>query len=97
MTCFTIHVNYIFSDESLKDCKMNDQSGKAGLDADWIATINNTTFDKCKQYCQQFEFCVAIHYENDNSYCFIYNKTSTLINKTTSIYSQKHCVDTQSR
>lgn len=76
---------------------MNNQLDKAGLDADWITAINNTSFVKCKQYCLEFEFCVAIHYENGNGFCFIYNKTTTLINKTTSIYSQKHCVDTQSR
>ncbi|CAG2226799.1 unnamed protein product [Mytilus edulis] len=73
---------------------MNDQKGKSGSDDDWI-TAYLTSVDECKQYCLQTKACVAVHYEHDNNYCFVYNRTSTVFIRLSSTYSQKHCADTQ--
>lgn len=78
---------------------MNDQLNKGGRDSDWIVThgIQHTSVEECKQYYLQTTICVAVHYEYDNNYCFVYNQTTTLIARDGTTYSQKYCVDTQSR
>lgn len=77
---------------------MKDQVGMAGLDDDWIfkSGTQHTSLDACKRYCMQNEDCVGVHYEQ-NYFCFVYNTTTILVRKDDSIYSQKHCIDTQSR
>lgn len=74
---------------------MNDQVGKAGSDDDWIKTngTQHSSLDACKRYCLQIEDCVAVYYEA--SYCFVFNQTTKLLNKTSATYSQKYCVDAQ--
>lgn len=78
---------------------MNDHLQKAGSEDDWIETYgeHHTSIDECKQYCLQTKACVAVHFENHNKYCFVYNQTTTILTKDDSIYSQKHCEDSQSR
>lgn len=72
-----------------------DQVDVAGVDGDWISGERHTSFDECKQYCLQTKVCVAVHYERN--YCFVYNQTTQPFSKDNSTYSQKDCVDTQSR
>ncbi|XP_071137462.1 uncharacterized protein [Mytilus edulis] len=76
---------------------MNDQEGNAGVNDDWILSYRttNTSIDECKVYCLQSNVCVAVHYEYNNKYCFVYNQTTPLTGKDNSTYSEKKCVDTQ--
>lgn len=81
---------------------MNDQKDKAGTDADWIEISDaqrHTSVDECKKYCIRTEFCKAVHYvyDSNNKHCFVYNMTTIVIAKDHSTFSEKHCVDTQSR
>ncbi|XP_071137461.1 uncharacterized protein [Mytilus edulis] len=87
----------IYRNESINDCKMNDQFNKAGSEDDWIVAYltKRTSSDECKQFCLQTKICVAIHYEYNNKYCFIYNQTTKPQSKDNSTYSQKQCFDTQ--
>ncbi|CAC5366885.1 unnamed protein product [Mytilus coruscus] len=87
----------IYRNESINDCKMNDQLNKGGSDGDWIVTYGtqHTSVDECKHYCLQTKICVAVHYEYKHKYCFVYNQTTILIARDGATYSQKHCVDTQ--
>lgn len=91
-------INFCFADKSINECSMHDQLKKGGSDSDWIVTYGtqHTSFNECKQYCLRTAICVAVHYEYDNKYCFVYNKTTSLITRDDATYSQKHCVDTQS-
>ncbi|XP_063404629.1 uncharacterized protein LOC134688091 [Mytilus trossulus] len=84
----------IYRDKAILSCKMDEPEQKTiGSDTDWIQALNLQSFDDCKRYCLQNEACVAVHYEH--TYCFIYNQTTTTIEKDNAVYSQKHCVDTQ--
>lgn len=75
---------------------MIEKKGTSGTDDGWIQTSGkqHTSLDECKKYCLLTEACVAVHYLP--TYCFVYNRTTTLIDKDDSIYSRKQCVDTQS-
>ncbi|CAG2239011.1 unnamed protein product [Mytilus edulis] len=90
--CMQIHRN-----ESIYDCKMNDQLNKGGTDGDWIITsgTQHTSAEECKQYCLQTKICEAVHYEYKHKYCFVYNRTTRLSQRDNAIYSKKDCVDTQ--
>lgn len=92
-------LKFIFADESINDCKMSDILNKSGTDDDWIVTYGtqHTSFDECKQYCLQTKICVAVHYENRNKYCFVYNQTTSLFERDDATYSQKQCLETPSR
>ncbi|VDI16029.1 Hypothetical predicted protein [Mytilus galloprovincialis] len=87
----------IFRSEAIYNCSMIDQLDTAGIDNDWKEThgTQHTSFDECKRYCLQSEACQAVHYETN--YCFVYNRTTTVIRKPDSIFSRKDCVDTQSK
>lgn len=79
---------------------MNDQEGKAGTDGDWIVindTQRHSSIDECKQYCIRTEFCVAVNYVPVPKHCFVYNRTTTVFTSDKSVFSQKDCVDSQSR
>ncbi|XP_076078792.1 uncharacterized protein LOC143048809 [Mytilus galloprovincialis] len=84
----------IYRNQAKYICKMNDRIGYSGSD-DWVTAYRtqNTSVEECKQYCMQTDACVAVHYSNN--YCFVYNKTTTIIQRDDTTYSQKHCVDTQ--
>ncbi|CAC5366886.1 unnamed protein product [Mytilus coruscus] len=93
-TCVAVH----YENKTLFSCNMIDpQYHTAGIDGDWIEThgIQHTSYDKCERYCPQTEACQALHYES--KYCSVYNKKTTVSPKDDATYSQKHCVDTQSR
>ncbi|XP_071137460.1 uncharacterized protein [Mytilus edulis] len=87
----------IFRNQSSNPCQMNARVNLVGRDDDWIQThgTQHTTFGECERYCLQAAACVAVHYESN--YCFVYNKKTTVSPKDDSIYSQKHCVDTQNQ
>lgn len=98
-TCIFIIVNvkYIFADQPIFSCKMEDQVSKAGSDDDWIQTseTKNITFEKCKSYCLQTKKCLAVHFEG--TFCFVYVNTTELIHKDDATFSKKNCKDTQGR
>lgn len=76
---------------------MNDKEGTAGSDGDWIETngVQHTSFDECKRYCLRTDICVAVHFQQ--TYCFVYIRTTNIISKENAIYSKKHCTDSQSK
>lgn len=78
---------------------MNRQQSSAGTDADYLQSNvqRNISLDGCESYCMETKKCVAVHYEYTYSVCFVYNKKTTRTSKDNSIYSQKDCVDSQSR
>lgn len=86
------------ADQAVVSCKMNDQANTAGSDVDWIVTSGqqHASLDECKRYCLQTKACVAVHFQLIG-YCFVYNRTTETVLKDDSTYSQKHCVDTESR
>lgn len=90
-------MKYISAVAAVLSCTMNDQVGKAGTEPNWIETSGqqHTSLDACKKYCLETAYCVAVHYEP--SYCFVYNMTTILLHKDAAIYSEKECVDTQSK
>lgn len=77
---------------------MNDKERKAGKDDPWILSYHSTnnSIDDCKEYCLRSNVCVAVHYEYNNKYCFVYNQTTPLTDKDNATYSEKKCMDSQS-
>lgn len=95
---FAVKLKHFFADQTTFSCNMIDpQYHTAGSDGDWIEThgTQHTSYAECERYCLQTEACQAVHYESN--YCFVYSKKTKVSHKDDATYSQKHCIDTQSR
>lgn len=76
---------------------MTRQDRRAGHDDDRYEAIPMNSLEKCEEYCLNTEACVSVAFEQrGQDYCFVNNKTTSLLVKDNSTYSRKECVDNQS-